>query len=244
MKKKRLVFAVSLVLCLLCTACGDGEPMEGQISESDQEASSVSGEVTPVPEAPEVPDTPVSLGRIQGGIYTNEYMGLACELDSNWEFYSAEELQELPGDAIEMMAGTELGDAAMGMSQIMDMQAENVNEMSGMNILYQKMDMGDRISYAAMTEMEIVESVLAERDMLEEAYAQGGMMVEDMAIKTVTFLGEERPALWTSASVEGVPYYVLQLFDFQLGQYSVNTTFFSYMEDKTESVLALFYKIG
>ena len=115
--------------------------------------------------------------------------------------------------------------------------------MSGMNILYQKMDMGERIIYASMTEMEIVESVLAERDMLEEAYAQAGIMVEDMAIKTVIFVGEERPALWTAASVEGVPYYLLQLFDFQLGQYSVNTTFYSYVEDKTESILELFYKI-
>lgn len=217
--------------------------MKGQSGGSDKETPSASGEMTTVPEDPEVPDAPVSLGRIQGGIYTNAYMGIACELDSNWEFYSAEELQELPGDAMEMMAGTELGDAAMEIPQIMDMQAENVNEMSGMNILYQKMDMGERIIYASMTEMEIVESVLAERDMLEEAYAQAGIMVEDMAIKTVIFVGEERPALWTAASVEGVPYYLLQLFDFQLRQYSVNTTFYSYVEDKTESILELFYKI-
>ena len=43
-------------------------------------------------------------------------------------------------------------------------------------------------------------------------------------------------------SMEGVPYYTLQLFDYRLGQYSVTLTLASFVEDNTESLLDLFYR--
>ena len=38
-------------------------------------------------------------------------------------------------------------------------------------------------------------------------------------------------------------YYILQVFDFWLGQYSATITFASFVEDHTEDTLALFYAL-
>ena len=43
----------------------------------------------------------------------------------------------------------------------------------------------------------------------------------------------------TSATMEGVPYYTLQIFSHNLGAYSVTTTFASYVENQTEALLAM-----
>ena len=77
-----------------------------------------------------------------------------------------------------------------------------------------------------------------------EAYAQAGMDVESMERVTVTFLGEEREALRTVGAVAGVPFYMVQIFDYHLGQYSVTLTINSYMEDKTQQTLDLFYPVN
>ena len=68
------------------------------------------------PEAPaefegtEQDEHPLSLGRLEGGIYTNTYAGFGCELDSSWTFYSAEELQDIPSSVKDAISGSELGD--------------------------------------------------------------------------------------------------------------------------------------
>ena len=100
-----------------------------------------------------------------------------------------------------------------------------------------------RLAYAQMTEEEIVEGTLAQKDMIIEAYTQGGIETESMEKKTVEFLGEEHCALYTVASIEGTPYYILQIYAYNTGEWGVTMTFGSYLEDRTESLLELFYEI-
>ena len=57
------------------------------------------------------------------------------------------------------------------------------------------------------------------------------------------FLGEERCAMRTSATIQGVNYYILQVYDYHLGQFGVTLTVGSYVEDKTEELLDLFYAV-
>lgn len=258
-KNLNVLITLMLVLCTVLAGCGsDAEDVGGTVVSNESIAATVPGgtvaQETTAPAAEttapaEETTAPVeekiaSLGRMEGGTYINEYVGFGCDLDANWTFYSAEELQELPSNVAELMAGTELGDAASQMQQITDMMAENVNDLTTMNVLYQKLSMQERIAYAALDEEAILDATLAQSDMLIEAYTQAGIEVESIEKVTVTFLGEERLALKTVAQTQGVGYYILQLFDFHLGQYSVTTTFSSYVEDKTESMLELFYKVG
>ena len=237
------LLALLLVLSLLLVGCGGGK------SETE-----VAGKVEPGTEAPtesdaaEAPaaaeETPVTMGRLEGGSYINEYAGYACDLDSSWTFYSAEELQELPENVKDLIAGTELGDTIDEVPQFTDMMAENVNEMVTVNVLYQKHTMEERLVYAMMSDEQILEETLKLKDTMIEAYAQAGMDVQSMEMITVNFLGQERAALKTVSDVQGMAQYTLQVFDYHLGQYSVTLTATSFIEDNTQWVLDQFYSVN
>lgn len=229
---KRLL-VLFVVLAMLLAGCGNSAP-----------ESSVAGTVEPTAESAAPADTPVTMGRLEGGTYINDYAGYACELDSSWAFYSAEELQELPDNVKELIADTEMADVMGDVPQFTDMMAENVNDMVTINALYQKHTMQERLGFAMLTDAELIDGTLEEQDMMVEAYAQAGMDVESMERITVTFLGEEREALQTLGTVAGTPFYMVQIFDYHLGQYSVTLTVNSYMEDKTQQTLELFYPVN
>lgn len=247
MKKKNfcLLLCLVLALSLILMGCGsDTGPVSGNVTPGDSTAEPTSGgDVQPEDSTTPEDENPLSLGRMEGGVYTNKYAGFACSLDTDWTFYSADELQELPGTVSDMMSGSELGDALEGMQQLLDMMAENVNDLTAINILYQKLSMQERLAYALMDDGEIVDSSLAQEDMLIEAYQQAGIEVISLEKVTVTFLGEERVALKMNATIQGTPYYTLQLFEYHLGEYGVTITLSSYVEDTTESLLELFYKV-
>lgn len=237
MKTKTLTLLLTLVLTLsmVLMGCGSGNgPVSGTLTPSESE---------PVSSGSSEEENSLALGRMEGGVYTNTYAGFACELDSTWTFYSAAELQELPDAVLNAMDGTELGDAMQNIQQITDMMAENTNTLTTMNVLYQKLSLQERIAYAAMTDEAIVDATLAQKDMLTQAYTQAGIEVDRMEKITVTFLGEEHVAIKTTAQTQGVPYYILQVFDFHVGEYGVTLTLGSFVEDNTGSLLELFYKV-
>ena len=238
MKKFVRILAALLALLLLAGCGAEPEEVGGQLTPADDSTTPV--ETTEVPD----PEKKAALGRLEGGVYTNSYTGYGCTLDENWTFYSAEELQELPENVAELMEGSELAETGDFLGQITDMMAENVNDLTTINVLYQKLSMQDRLVYMALNEEQIIDATLGQMDAMVDAYAQAGIMVDTMEKTTVTFLGEERTALLTSATIEGIPYYTLQLFDYHLGQYSVTLTLASYVENNTAQLLELFCEVN
>ena len=228
--RKLCVLLLSLAL-LLC-GCGNSEPASGEVTPVTEAA----GETAP-------PETPLSFGRVEGGTYTNTYMGIGCKLDENWSIYSAEELQALPEIVQGTVEGSEMESLMAEYPQIFDLQAENVNDLLAVNIVYTKIGLQERLLYATQTEEETVDSVLAQADMIKESYVQAGMEVESMEKVELTFLGKTHWGIRTVASSQGVPIYMLQLMNFDLGSYGVNLTATSYLEDNVQSVLDLFYPV-
>ena len=188
-------------------------------------------------------EKPASLGRLEGGVYTNTYAGYGCELDANWVYYSAEELQALPENINELLADTDLADSMEDVFQIMDMKAENAQDLTTINVLYTKLGLEERLAYMVLSEEAFVDAVLAQKDTLIQGYAQAGIDVSSMEKTQVTFLGETHYAVHTQAATQGVPYYILQVFDYTLGQYGVTLTLSSYVEDITQELLNLFYSV-
>ncbi len=269
MRKKVTGLVMVLAMAMAFAACGgkDAEDISGKISPAvSEENQKEDADVTPTTaeenedatEGQEVSENPgtddsqdadaengktTSLGRVQGGVYVNEYMGVSCSLDSGWEFFTAEELQELPQNVEELFEGTEAEAAMSNLQVITDMSAENVDELTNMNIMYQKMSLQERLAFAGMTNSDVVDAmVTSQKDLLIATYAQAGINVQEMYKKTVTFCGEERDVLYFACDVSGVPYYAIQVFDYSLGDYAVTMTVTSFVEDKTEDLLKLFSK--
>lgn len=228
---KKFTAILLILLLLLMAGCSGG----------DENPAGTIETILPT-EAP-ADEPSVSLGRMEGGVYTNPYAGYGCQLDAEWTFYTAEELQEIPENIGEIFADSDLIDADTYLNQITDMMAENVNDLTTINVLYTKMSMQERLLYAAMSDEAVLDTVLEQKDMMVDAYQQAGYQVESMEKVTVTFLGRECPALYTVMTVEGVSYYTLQLFDYQAGQYGVTLTLASFLEDKTAQLLELFYAV-
>ena len=180
---------------------------------------------------------------MEGGVYSNSYAGFGCQLNANWSFYGAQELQELPELVNGAVEGSDMADLMENYTQIFDMQAENVNDLLSMNVVYVKLGMQERLMYAVMTEEQIVDETLKLKDMMIQAYAQAGMEVTAMEKAKVTFLGEEHFAIRTLANTQGITVYMLQIIDYNLGSYGMTLTATSYLEDKTQNVLDMFYTV-
>lgn len=267
--KKYLSLLLALVMILAMFAgCGnsdDADNISGTILENEneeteevteeiteEETEEITEEVTEeateevTEEATETAseeESNLSLGRIEGGIYVNNYAGFACELSDSWAFYTAEELQELPASVSDAMSGSELGDAMANYTQFFDMSAENVDELLIMNVVYNKLSLTERAYYATLSEDQIADQVLGQKDDMAAAYAQAGITLHSMEKVTVTFAGEERVAIYSVTEVQGIAYYVLQLFDYHCGEYSVSLTLGSYIDDNTGALLELFYAV-
>ena len=184
---------------------------------------------------------PVTLGRVENGVYTNDYIGIGCTLDSGWTFKTAEELQEMPGQVGELLQDTEYADASL--RQITDMMAENVDEMINVNVQYTRLSLEERVIYAALSEEALMDVILEESASMADAYAQAGIDDAVMEKAVVKFLGEDHYAIRTTANIQGYPYYMVQVFSYGLGQYGVTITFSSFFEDNTASMLELFYPL-
>lgn len=243
--KKLICLLLALVMALSLAACGGGEgEVSGKVDVNQEAApATVPAGKVEQPEETAAPENELSLGRMEGGVYTNEYVGFACKLDSNWTFLSAKELEQIPSAVSDALSGSELGDALADVQQFTDMMAENANDLTTMNVLYQKLSIQERLAYAALNEDQVVDATLEQSDAMVAAYAQAGIAVSAMKKVKVTFLGEERTAIHTTATIQDVPYYVLQFFDFDLGGYAVTTTVASYVEDRTADLAGLFYKL-
>lgn len=225
---------------VMLAGCGrENAGISGQITPQSGQAENETEKQTEA----EPEDHKLSFGRIEGGVYENSYAGFGCELDSDWTFYSAEELQELPEDIQELFADSELGGEMENYPQISDMMAENTELLGSVNVLYTKMNVKERLAYMALSEEELIDTLLEQQDSLSEAYTQAGINVESMEKAEVTFLGEKHMALHTTAESGGYAYFVTQVFDYTRGQYGVTLTASSYLEDSTEEMLELFYKV-
>lgn len=189
-------------------------------------------------------EKPLGLGRIEDNVYTNEYMGLGFSFDDSWLVYSAEELQQLYGTVIEVIGDTDISELIEGRGQIYDMMAENADELLSINVIIGEVPANERLYYALNSEETIIDNMLESKDMLIEAYQQGGISVNSMEKVKMYFLGKERFGVYTDACINGeIPYYILQFFDYSFGGYCSTVTMCSYLEDRTAELSRMWFAL-
>lgn len=229
--RKLLALLLALSVAAAIAGCGREDTASDETTSGVETAS---GGTTAAQAA-----TP-SLGKVDGNTYTSDYLGIGCTLDDGWVFYSAEQLQTLPEG---LQDNKDAWDELDTGTQVFDMKAESSEELAAVNIVLTKSSAQERVAYALLSEQDLMDSLLEQKDTLISSYTEAGFTVDSVEAATVTFLGKERLALRTVASLEGVPYYVLQVFDYSLGQFSMTLTASCFMEDITEDLIAEFYAL-
>lgn len=235
---KRLISALlALTLALALAGCSGNKEPGGTITPKPNDIQ----ETTTAP-AEETTEATVSLGRMEGGVYTNEYAGFGCELDESWSFKTAEELQDLSQLTEDMLRDSTFADSKY--STITDMMAENYELLASINVNYTRLSVSDRVTFSTISEETLIDTTLLQKDDMIQSYAQSGIQVSSMEKTQVSFLGEQHYAIHTVATIEDTPYYLIQLFCFNLGgQYNVTLTLASFVEDNTAGLLELFYPV-
>ena len=255
-----LILAILLTLSMLA-GCGGKTPETTAPVNTPETAEPVETTAPAAPEttAPAVPETteptipettePVleeralTLGVVEGNTYTNAYAGFGCTLDAGWTILPADQIQELPALVKDAVDGTAVGEAMQDVQQFTDMMAENAEQLTNMNILFQKLGVDERLMYKLLDEEAVVDATLSQKDAMIEAYTAMGLNVSSIEKVTVTFLGEEHFAMKTVAEIQGLTCYMLQMFRHDLGEYMVTMTLTSYLEDNTDSMLDLFFAV-
>lgn len=259
--RRALSLVLALMLVLAMTACGadSSAPPKGEYKPAEQEQtqptdtqteSTLPDDTRPEDTQPEdtepedtqpEEDNDFSLGTMQGGIYENTYVGYGCALDESWTYKTAEELQDISGLTKDIFE--EGGVDTSAFNQVLDMMAESTDPYASINIQYTALSAQERLAHRLAGEEGIIDATLQQKDLLISTYAQAGIEVSAMEKVSVTFCGEERWAIHTAASIQGIPYYILQLFDTNIGPYYVTLTLGAFMEDTTPQLLELFYSL-
>ncbi len=250
MKRMRTMLIITLALMLLLNGCAafgstagseDSGKETGMLQESDK--GTTAPQETTEPEETTPPEKEISLGKWEGTTYTNRYIGGGFELDSAWSIRTAEELQAITGAVKDVYSETEFDALFESAQQVMDMQVENTAELVSMNLLYEKLTPAQKLSFLFATEEKLVDATLATKDSMIAAYEQAGIMDAQMEKVTVTFMGEQRTAIRTTAKISGVDYYILQFFDYNNGDYYTCLSLASYVTDKTTELMDLWFKV-
>jgi len=232
--------ALLLSLVLLLAACGKAGP-----TAPDTADPGTGADAPAVPETPAEPEVPaLTLGKLDGLVYTNDYCGFTLTLDDAWTVLPADQAQDLGGLVVENMEGTALEETIKKLPQFFDLMASRAADLSGINVIYQTVAEAEKILYANMTEEGIVDATLAASAVMQESYAQMGMTNVAMEKVQIEFLGETRTAMKTSADMYGMKYYVLQLFHYYGGDQMVILTLSAYNTDVTGDNLKLFAPIS
>ena len=242
MKKIRTLLAVLLAVSLLLCGCS-GE--SDDYAEEDIMAEETMAADEDEADQEEVPDAKnLTLGQVVEGVYTNEYLD-AYFAPNGWTVRGAGELQDsLSGIVEEMVEGTELESQLEGLTQVMDMQGVAPDGVSNVNVVYTKMGAVERMANLALDEEEALDAVLENMDALVETYANAGISVASMTKVPVNYRGEERLAIRTLGTVQGVNMCILQVYERTLGSYSVVVTATALDEAEAVNIMGMFEKLN
>ena len=194
--------ALLLTVALLCglAACGG----ETQPEATEVETTAATEPSTTEPETTENEAlSGLDLGTIDGNTYTNETLGLRCELDANWYVYTEAELASLMGVVADTLSDTDIGDAVENSQSVTVFFAMDTTTYGNLNIAVSKNSM-----YSLSEENFVALMVPQMKPLLEQSGFENVICTE----AEFKFAGQTHTGIDITATVQGMTVYERQVY--------------------------------
>ena len=173
-----------------------------------------------------------TVGTVENGVYTSEFAGVTCTLDSTWSVLNDAEIAQIVGYTVDMTSDEELKKSLSDGKTLFDMYAM-ATDSSTLNITVG--DLG--AIYGKVVDAKSVAEASAKE--LPEAFKNMGFTDVTTEVVTLTFAGAQHPAIVLKGNYLGVPMYET-LVCMKVGNYTYNITACSYGTDRTAEILNFF----
>ncbi len=249
--KKLTAMLLALTMLFAFAACGstpDEDEVRGEQVVNTTEAPSPSEDVTDAPDAdvtdaPEIdvtdaPETDLtepefSLGAVEGINYENKFIGIGCNLPSDWAFYTDEQIREINNLAADM-AGEDFEEAMKNATIVYDMLATSPDMASNINVNLEKVD---PILLAVTDLSDYLEQSIP---MIKQGLENMGATVTESEIGTVTIDGIAFDCLRITSNINGLTMCQL-LFAIKCNGYIANLAISTTSEVELQEIIDCFY---
>ena len=210
--------ALLLAVALLCGLAACGGKTQPEATEVETTAATEPSTTEPETTEPETTEAPtetepettenealsgLDLGNVDGNTYTNETLGLRCELGDNWYVYSEAELASLMGVVADSFSDSIIGDAIDNNQSVTVFFAMDTTTYGNINITISKDSM----------------SALGEENFVALMVPQMKPLLEQSGFENVTcteaefeFAGQTHTGIDITATVQGMTVYERQVY--------------------------------
>lgn len=173
------------------------------------------------------------LGNFADGVYTNDFLGIRCEVGSEWTVYSDAELAQLNGLVLDTMTDADL--------------VEQLKKSNVAHLFYATAEGGLRSMNVVLENIGVINGVLLnEKTYIDLSVEQLPAALQSMGLTNVTaeattvqFAGAEHAGVRVHGVLSGVNFYE-KLVCIKVGSYFGLVTVASYGEDTTDALLNMF----
>lgn len=231
--KKLLAILLLVSMLVTLAACGDGK--KDFIVSEPQSASGSQGGSTPQSPAGGInADDVMGAYSASTNTYTNNFIGIGCKLNADWEVFSAEQIAQLNGLMNTMITDQDLADLLKNSGTVQPFYAQAEDGLVTLNITLE--DLGARYG-STLSEQQYANMAAGQLAPVLESIGLTGI---DTQIGSLSFAGSDHVAVFVSGSLQGTAFYET-LVCVKVGNHIAIVTAGSYLSDKTRDSLSLFY---
>ncbi len=195
-------------------------------------ACTPSGNITEPGVQPE--EKEFSLGTITNYTYVSDFIGISCNIDRDWRFYTDAEIRQL-NNITEEMAGEEYKEAVKNADVIFDMFATSNDGLENLNVTLEK------VNPHTLELIKIENNYIGVMPTLKSSFENMGCTDIKMELGKCTMYGKEFPCLNTSAKINGIEMYQT-LISIKCNGYLASISITSFAENNISSILQFFYE--
>lgn len=208
--KKLIAFLLLLTMTFTFCACQGDNPAQQPIAEKE-----------------------FSLGVTSGDTYESEFIGIGCELEDGWTFYSEEQIKQLNSAATDM-AGEEYQKLVEQATVVYDMYACDASQLNNININLEKAEPSEIESLNFKENFELLAPTIT------QTFENMGYTNAEYEVTTVNVDGKTLDALRTTAEIQGIKMYQA-VFSVKCNGYIASAAVTTYYEDTINDILDRFY---